>query len=202
MITQKIKTYIARNKWRKKNSHNLTTIMFEIDPHKIVVGKGTYGELAVYNNDTDSMVIIGNYCSIGPGVTFLVGADHRMDHISTYPFKTKILNEKNEAISKGNIVIDDDVWIGYGATILSGVHISQGAVIAAGAVVDKDVPPYSVVGGVPAKVIKYRFDRNEIERLLKLDFSKLDYDLIHDHIKDLYAGLDDIESYDWMSKNK
>ena len=95
-----------------------------------------------------------------------------------------------EAISKGDIIVDDDVWIGYGATILSGVHIGQGAVIAAGAVVTKDVPPYAIVGGVPAKVIKYRFSPEIIQQLMKLDYSKLTEDMIRERIDDLYTSLD------------
>ena len=93
-------------------------------------------------------------------VLFLLGDDHNLNYLMTFPHRAKILKEcPAEATSKGNIVVDDDVWIGYGATILSGVHISQGAVIAAGAVVTHDVPPYAIAGGVPAKVIKYRFEQ-------------------------------------------
>ena len=95
-----------------------------------------------------------------------------------------------EAISKGDIIVDDDVWIGYGATILSGVHIGQGAVVAAGAVVTKDAPPYAIVGGVPARVIKYRFSPEVIEQLLKLDYSKLTDNMIRERIDDLYTSLD------------
>ena len=96
---------------------------------------------------------------------------------------------KAEAISKGDITIDD-VWIGFRATILSGVHIGQGAVVAAGAVVTKDVPPYAIIGGVPAKIIKYRFSPEVIEQLLKLDYSKLTDDMIWERIDDLYNSLD------------
>ena len=107
-----------------------------------------------------------------------------------------------EAISKGDIIIDDDVWIGYGATILSGVHISQGAVVAACAVVTKDVPPYAIVGGVPAKVIKYRFEPEMIEELMKVDYSKLTKEQIEQHIDELYAGLKDKKQLDWMPKKE
>jgi serine acetyltransferase len=110
----------------------------------------------------------------------------------------------NEAFSKGNIVIDDDVWIGYGVTILSGVHIGQGAVVAAGAVVTKDVPPYAIVGGVPAKIIKYRFSPEIIEELMKIDYSKLEEDDIKNHIDDLYSEIKTVEDakkiVGWMQK--
>lgn len=199
LITEKIKNYIAKRKWRKENAHNFTTIAFEVDLKKVIVGNGTYGELTVYNNGTDSVVKIGNYCSIGPNVAFLVGAEHEMGHISTYPFKTMILNEGTETKSKGDIILDDDVWVGYGSIILSGVHIGQGAVIAAGSVVSKDVPPYAIIGGAPARVIRYRFDSAKIKRLLNLDFGKLDKELIYKHSELLYCKLENINDYSWMT---
>ena len=83
---------------------------------------------------------------------------------------------------------------------MSGVHIDQGAVVAAGAVVTKDVPPYAIVGGVPAKVIKYRFEPEMIEELLKVDYSKLTNEDIEKHIDDLYMELKDPSQLDWMPK--
>ena len=103
-------------------------------------------------------------------------------------------------------MVDDDVWIGYGVIVMSGVHIGQGAVIAAGAVVTKDVPPYAIVGGVPSKVIKYRFNQSIIGFLLTLDYEKLDTELVQSHIDELYSPidgmeLDDIkEVYRWFPK--
>ena len=99
-----------------------------------------------------------------------MSGEHSITGIMTYPL---IDDVKINSRSKGDIIVADDVWIGYGATIMSGVHIGQGAVVAADAVVTKDVPPYAIVGGVPAKVIKYRFEPEMIEELLKVDYSKL-----------------------------
>jgi serine acetyltransferase len=113
-----------------------------------------------------------------------------------------ILTGELEAVSKGDIVVGDDVWIGYGATILSGVHIGQGAVVAAGALVAKDVPPYAIVGGVPAKVIKYRFEPALIERLLEIDYSQLDDATIREHADDLYNGLKSSDQLDWFPKKE
>jgi acetyltransferase-like isoleucine patch superfamily enzyme len=95
-------------------------------------------------------VILGDYVMIGPNVSF-VGDDHRYDQLGT---PTIFSGRPN---SRSATVIEDDVWIATGVIILSGVNIGRGAILAAGAVVSKDVPPYAIVGGVPAKVIKYRF---------------------------------------------
>ena len=169
-------------------------------------GKYSYGEVNVVSFNNKSQLFIGNYVSIAQNVSFLLDADHNITTVSSYPFRTKILKKGDEAISKGDIVVDDDVWIGYGATILSGVHIGQGAVVAAGAVVTKDVEPYVIVGGVPAKTIKYRFDQTVINYLLTLDYNNLDEDLIHEHIDDLYTPIEDksleeiTRMYDWFPK--
>lgn len=109
---------------------------------------------------------------------------------------------KLEAVSKGDITIEDDVWIGYGATILSGVKIGQGAVIAAGAVVTRDVPPYAIAGGVPAKVIKWRFPQAIIDKLVKIDFSKLDEKMVRKHIDELYEKVDENTDLSWLPKNQ
>lgn len=108
------------------------------------------------------------------------------------------MNEKQEGVSKGNIIVDDDVWIGFRSTILSGVHIGQGAIVAAGSVVTKDVPPYAIVGGVPAKVLKYRFSHELIAELLKVDYGKLTEAMIREHIDDLYSKLKQNEQLKWM----
>ena len=104
----------------------------------------------------------------------------------------------HEAISKGDIIIEDDVWIGYRSTILSGVHIGQGAVIAAGSVVTKDVPPYTVVAGVPAKNIKKRFPDEMIKELLEIKYESLDEDVIKTHLNELYSPLKDKKQLDWL----
>lgn len=126
--------------------------------------------------------------------------EHRVNTVSTHPYKAKCLRLGDEAFSKGDIVVDDDVWIGYGATIMSGTHIGQGAIVATGAVVTKDVPPYAIVGGVPAKVIKYRFSSDMIEELLKIDYSKLSEKMIKEHIDGLYSELDDVKQLDWLPR--
>lgn len=122
--------------------------------------------------DVDKL-IIGKYCSIGSGAVFVMAGNqgHRMDWVSTFPFyfQANIFKASQNAYEKsGDTVIDNDVWIGSEAMIMAGVHIGSGTVVAARAVVTKDVPPYAVVGGNPAQVIKYRFDTETIAQLLKL----------------------------------
>lgn len=186
--------------WKKKNSHNSTVLDSWIDQNRVIVGKGTYGSISILSDDESSNLIIGNYCSIAENVKFLLGVEHRLNCISTFPFRSKTLNEELEGISKGDIVVEDDVWIGYGAIIMSGVHIDQGAVIATKSVVTKDVPPYAIVGGVPAKIIKYRFEPEIIEELLKVDYNKLTDEMIKEQINELYTELKDIKQLDWMPK--
>lgn len=118
-------------------------------------------------------LIIGRFCSIACGAKFLfTSANHTMKSLSTYPFPIFFeewgLDKKDVGSAwdnKGDIVVGNDVWIGYEAVILSGVHIGDGAIIGARAVVTRDVPPYTVVGGVPAKEIKKRFNEETVQKL-------------------------------------
>lgn len=116
-------------------------------------------------------VEIGNFCSIARNVTFQT-FNHNHKKLTTYFIGQNLFNEKweNERISKGNIVIENDVWIGAHSVILGGVTISNGAVVAANSVVTKNVPPYSIIAGTPAKVIGYRFDEITIQNLLKMNW--------------------------------
>ncbi|NBI88698.1 antibiotic acetyltransferase [Lachnospiraceae bacterium] len=168
LVTENIK-----NEWRKMNQHNETTLEYcrNIFLHTLSVGINTYGPLQIIGfGQKEEGLLIGSYCSIAREVVFLLGGEHNYNLLSTYPFRNKIWGE-TEAITKGKIIIEDDVWIGYGSTILSGVHIGQGAVIAAGSVIAKNVPPYAITNGV--RIFKYRFDKATIQKLLLFDFSSL-----------------------------
>ncbi|MEA4863999.1 MAG: CatB-related O-acetyltransferase [Sphaerochaeta sp.] len=190
-----LRDYIARfqfqSAWRKKNLNNFTGAENSFDLTRVNVGNGTYGGIYVLTHGTSSNLKIGSYCSIAPKVCFVLSSEHPYNTLSTYPFKVKIMNAKSDASSKGDIIVADDVWIAYGAIILSGVHIGQGAIIAAGAVVSNDVPPYAIVGGVPAKVIKYRFSHEIIEKLMRLDFSKIHFENVKQNIDLLYTQISD-----------
>lgn len=134
------------------------------------IGKGTYdcGDLSVYSWGEGAELSIGAYCSIAKGVQIFLGGEHRTDWVTTYPFN--VMWRSAKAISghpktKGDVMIGNDVWIAQDAIILSGVTISDGAVIGAGAIVATDVPPYTIVVGNPARVLKKRFDDHTVERL-------------------------------------
>lgn len=164
---------IKKMYWRKKNKDNYTTMKRNFATSRVSVGKGTYGELNIYTFDNeDEYLQLGNYCSIGPDVVFLLGGEHNYKNFSTYPFK-KFFNNESESITKGKIVVEDDVWIGYGATILSGVRIGKGCVVGAKSVVTKDVPDYAIVVGNPAKILKYRFEDEIIHEMKKFDYSNV-----------------------------
>lgn len=187
-----IKFHLFKKKFRKLNSHNFTQIMNYCDLSKVVVGKKTYGEIHVTDySPADTKLYIGSYCSIAPNVRFLLGGEHQLYSVSTYPFKVLCFGESREAGSKGNIVVKDDVWIGTNAIICSGVTIGQGAIVAAGAVVIKDVEPYAIVGGNPAKLIKYRIDRNLIKKMMDIDVEKLFDSFTKDKEKLIYSDLSD-----------
>ena len=126
-----------------------------------------------FNND---QLIIGKFCMIASDVTFIMnGANHLTNTVSSYPFSIfgngwEGALDGKKFPNKGNIVVGNDVWIGYNATILAGVTIGDGAIIATNATVTKDVAPYTIVGGNPAALIKKRFSQEHIELLLKMQW--------------------------------
>lgn len=185
-----LKFYLKKKKWRKININNKTNILNDFQFEKVKIGKFTYGSLQIqtYGVET-SKLNIGNFVSIAPGVKFLLDGNHEINTFTTYPFKVMVLGEKVEAWTKGPIVIKDDVWIGTNALILSGVTIGQGAIIAAGSVVTKDVPAYSIVGGNPAKVIKYRYSKEIIDEMIAFDWSKVNIIKIEKLKEELYQPL-------------
>lgn len=199
MLKEKLRFRRLRKAWRRKNPHNNTVIVNEFDQSLVRVGKMTYGGLEVLTFDDHTRLEIGHCCSIGPGVKFILSADHYLDRVSTFPFKVWCTHTAaTEGISKGDILVGDDVWLGEGATILSGVTIGQGAVVAAGAVVTGNVPPYAVVGGVPARVIRYRFAPEVCKKLEQVDFSRLDRTWVEQHLEELYRPVEDAADLSWL----
>lgn len=141
-------------------------------------------------------LIIGKFCSIACGAKFLfTSANHTLKSLSTYPFPLFFeewnLDKKHVSSAwdnKGDIVIGNDVWIGYEAVILSGVNIGDGAIIGTRAVVTKDVPPYTVVGRIPAKEIKKRFDEETINKLQRLQWWNWSFDKIQQFLPYIMNG--------------
>lgn len=141
-------------------------------------------------------LIIGRFCSIACGAKFLfTSANHAMRSLSTYPFpiffeewgldRTRVADAWD---NKGDIVVGSDVWIGYEAVVLSGVTIGDGAIIGARAVVTRDVPPYAIVGGVPSRLIRKRFDDKTVETLLHLKWWDWPSEKIARHIAAIQNG--------------
>jgi len=137
------------------------------------IGDFTYGKPEILSWGEGTTVKIGAFCSISSGVKIFLGGDHRTDWVTTYPFNILwdcAKHIKGHPKSKGDVIIGNDVWIGADATILSGVTIGDGAVVGSKSLVIKDVPPYAVVAGNPAKFIKYRFNEDIIARLLVIQW--------------------------------
>lgn len=170
-IKSLLKLYFFNKKWRKINRHNMTRAGLLFPLNQVKVGKGTYGEInAKFYGNPREKLIIGNYVSIADEVYFCMGGEHQLDRVMTYPFAEMIFaNEK--PVTNGEIIVEDDVWIGCRSTIISGVKIGKGAVIAAGSVIHKDVPPYAVVAS--DRIIKYRFSEKVQAKLLLLDYANL-----------------------------
>ncbi|WP_461206046.1 CatB-related O-acetyltransferase [Clostridium sp. DL1XJH146] len=182
-VVRHIKLTILNSKWRKLNSHNYTRANSLFTLEKVHIGKETYGLLNIvdYENLNEKLTI-GCFCSIADNVTFMLGGEHHPQYISNYPFKMHIrdFDAEDDRTTKGPITIGDDVWIGYNCVILSGVTIGQGAVIAAGSIVCKDVPPYAIY--TTNRVIKYRFSDEIIKKLLLFNYKDLEYPFVKDNI--------------------
>lgn len=141
-------------------------------------------------------LIIGKFCSIACGAKFIFNsANHTLSSVSTYPFPIFFeewgLNIKDVAAAwdnKGDIIIGNDVWIGYEAVIMAGVTVGDGAIIGTRAVVTKDVPPYTIVGGVPAKPIRKRFDNETLDELLKIRWWDWSEEKIERNIQAIQSG--------------
>lgn len=140
---------------------------------RIAVGRYSYGIPAVRWWGEHSGLNIGKFCSIAKNVTIFLGGNHRVDWITTYPFSIqprwrRFTGRVEHPTSRGDVIIGNDVWLGSGCTILSGVSIGDGAVVAANATVTRDVPPYAIAAGNPARVVRFRFEEQQVARLLEL----------------------------------
>lgn len=160
---------------------------------RVVVGHGTYGvgEKTVLLFRDDDRVVIGKYCSVAYGVTIIASGEHNYRGVANFPFAAVLNgNIDQDTYSKGPVSIGSDVWLGANSTILSGVAIGDGAVVAAGSVVTESVPPYAIVGGVPARVIKYRFDPATIDSLLQISWWDWHPETIRNNMNLFYLPVD------------
>jgi acetyltransferase-like isoleucine patch superfamily enzyme len=161
---------------------------------QVFIGEHTYGfrPESFFPYHPDDRVRIGKFCSIADGVKFVFG-HHPTNQVSTFPIRALCCNyaPHYDAKSKGDIEIGNDVWIGLNVIILSGVKIGNGAVIAAGSVVTKSIPPYSIFGGVPAKIIKYRLREDQISKLSKIHWWDWPIEKINENEELFYGDVDE-----------
>ncbi len=161
--------------WLRKNPTNETHVHLAKLSRKygFAIGEFSYGAPKVRFPWSGAKLTIGKYCSIADRVEIFLGGNHRQDWVCLYPFSELpdmwpgLDVKEHTTISRGDVTIGNDVWLASGTTILSGITIGHGAAVAARAVVTKDVPPYALVAGNPARVIRYRFDEAMIAALLE-----------------------------------
>ncbi len=188
------------HKFPMKNIERLCFLKNIVTAPNVIVGDYTYyddpesvenfNRNVLYHFDfIGDKLIIGKFCQIATGVKFIMnGANHAMEGFSTFPFSAFGNDWKDVPLTpgfKGDTVVGNDVWIGYNATIMPGVHIGDGAIIASGSIVTKDVAPYSIVGGNPAKLIKQRFDDETIAKLVKLAWWDWHIEKITQHAREI-----------------
>lgn len=170
-LTQFFKSLRQQNKAKKRRSKPARSMakFRQKYPH-YKIGSKCYGLPVVKHPHKDASLSIGSYCSFAENVQIFMGGMHHTDWVTTYLFpayEENCQHIQNWALTNGNVTIGNDVWVCANCVILSGVTIGDGAVIGNGAIVTKDVPPYAIVGGNPAKLIRWRFDEKTREALLQ-----------------------------------
>jgi acetyltransferase-like isoleucine patch superfamily enzyme len=164
--------------------------------NNIKIGDFTYGEVEVLQWSDNQTLTIGKYCSFARGIKVFLGGNHRSDWVTTYPFDKILKNgqfQVDSSTSKGNVIIENDVWIGEDVKILSGIKISNGAVIGTGSVVTKNIPPYAIVVGNPGRVVKFRFEQEVIDSLLQINWWNWSDDKVKNNLNDLLC--EDLQNF-------
>jgi len=151
-------------------------------------GQYSYGTPKILDWGEGKTLSVGKFCSLGPETVIYLGGNHRTDWVTTFPFTTLdpvAAGVRGHPHSRGDVVIGHDVWMGRASSILSGVKVGHGACISAHAVVTKDVPAYAIVAGNPARIVKYRFNERQIDKLLEICW----WDFPIEEIRALYPQL-------------
>lgn len=181
------------------------TIYDNVDLTNVKLGDFTY----ISSNTQITNARIGKFCSIGPNCKIGLGKHPSKYFVSTHPIFYSNLNQSQITFADdcyydefGCINIGNDVWLGANVIILDGVTISDGCIVGAGAVVTKNMPPYSVVGGIPAKLIKYRFEEKDIQKLINLKWWDLDIVYLKNNYKKFHNIKDFLQETDETNRNK
>ncbi|MEN1972204.1 CatB-related O-acetyltransferase [Luteimonas sp. MJ204] len=178
----------------KNPKHWIKRLLWRSSSGRIDIGAHTYGKPRIRWWGEDANLLVGKYCSIAEGVEIFLGGNHRTDWITTFPFSwfgkawPEARGITGHPATRGDVVIGNDVWLGAGCVVLSGVRIGDGAVIGCRAVVSRDVPPFAIVTGNPAKVVRLRFDEGRIARLLAVRWWDWPDARVRRHIGLLMAG--------------
>jgi len=190
-------------KFPLNNTERLCFLKNIIKSKNIIVGDYTYyddpdnvenflNNILYHFDFIGDKLVIGKFCQIATGARFIMnGGNHAIDGYSTFPFAIfgdELADLSSNPGPKGDTVIGNDVWIGNSAVFMPGVKVGDGAIIASNSTVTKDVEPYSIVGGNPAKLIRYRFDENTIVALLKIKWWEWDIKKITKHAKEIATG--------------
>lgn len=170
------------------------TIYNKVSLNEVELGNFTY----IAENTSISKTSIGKFCSIGPNCKIGLGKHPSNTFVSTHPIFFSTLKQAQISFADKsyfeefeNITIGNDVWLGANVIVIDGVNISDGVIVAASSVVTKDIPPYAIVGGVPAKIIKYRFKEDEIVNLLKIKW----WDMDVGYLKNNFIKFHNIDSF-------
>lgn len=181
-IRKLLQRWKVRQALRKVDKLYRGQLKFSLTYPQYRMGIGSYGMPILHGLNDGTQLSIGAYTSIADEVHIFLGGYHRMEWLSQYPFPSFLERNKELEVfrrarshrtTRGDVMIGNDVWLASGSTILSGITIGNGAVVAARSVVTKDVPPYAVVAGNPARIIRWRFpeaDRAELERIAWWDW--------------------------------
>ena len=202
LIKSKILEYKNRDKFLKigymSNVTNCNFGIYNTIYNEVSLSEVTFGDFTyIAGNTSISRTTIGKFCSIGPDCKIGLGKHPTKDFVSTHPVFFSTLKQAQLTFSDKNyfdefadIEICNDVWLGANVIVVDGVTIGDGVIVAAGSVVTKNIPPYAIVGGVPAKIIKYRFEKEEIEKLLQLKW----WDMDVEYLKENFIKFHDVKS--------